>query len=85
MTFSGGTSSARRWLSFAQSTILRLQTPSTAVRYRDAAAIGTEVMSAPSRLKPFRAVATRYDQTARNFLTAVYLAALPFGSIDDTS
>ena len=28
-----------------------------------------------ARLKQFRAVATRYDKTARNFLAAVYLAA----------
>ena len=27
------------------------------------------------RLKQYRAIATRYDQTARNFLAAVYLAA----------
>jgi transposase len=27
------------------------------------------------QLKPFRAIATRYDKTARNFLAAVYLAA----------
>jgi transposase len=27
-------------------------------------------------LKPFRAMATRYDKTARNFLAAVYLAAV---------
>ena len=27
------------------------------------------------RLKQFRAVATRYDKTARNFLAAIYLAA----------
>ena len=27
------------------------------------------------RLKQFRAIATRYDKTARNFLAAVYLAA----------
>jgi transposase len=26
-------------------------------------------------LKQFRAIATRYDKTARNFLTVVYLAA----------
>ena len=26
-------------------------------------------------LKPFRAIATRYDKTARNFLAAVHLAA----------
>lgn len=28
-----------------------------------------------SRLKDFRAIATRYDKTARNFLAGVYLAA----------
>jgi transposase len=28
-----------------------------------------------SRLKDFRALATRYDKTARNFLAGVYLAA----------
>ena len=27
------------------------------------------------RLKQYRAIATRYDKTARNFLAAVYLAA----------
>lgn len=27
------------------------------------------------RLKQFRAIATRYDKTARNFLAAIYLAA----------
>ena len=27
------------------------------------------------KLKQFRAIATRYDKTARNFLAAVYLAA----------
>ena len=27
------------------------------------------------RLKQYRAIATRYDKTARNFLSAVYLAA----------
>ena len=27
------------------------------------------------KLKPFRAIATRYDKTKRNFLAAVYLAA----------
>ena len=36
------------------------------------------------KLKQFRAIATRYDKTARNFLAAVYLTAPPFGSIDDT-
>jgi transposase len=28
-----------------------------------------------ARLKQFRAIATRYDKTARNFLAAVYMAA----------
>jgi transposase len=28
-----------------------------------------------ARLKLFRAIATRYDKTARNFLAAIYLAA----------
>jgi transposase len=28
-----------------------------------------------ARLKQFRAIATRYDKTAQNFLAAVYLAA----------
>ena len=28
-----------------------------------------------ARLKQFRAIATRYDKTARNFLAAVHLAA----------
>jgi transposase len=28
-----------------------------------------------ARLKQFRAIATRYDKTARNFLAAVYLTA----------
>ena len=28
-----------------------------------------------SRLKDFRAIATRYDKTARNFLSGIYLAA----------
>jgi transposase len=28
------------------------------------------------KLKQFRAIATRYDKTARNFLAAVYLAAV---------
>jgi transposase len=29
-----------------------------------------------ARLKQYRAIATRYDKTARNFLAAVYLAAI---------
>ena len=29
-----------------------------------------------AKLKQFRAIATRYDKTARNFLAAVYLAAV---------
>jgi transposase len=28
-----------------------------------------------ARLKQYRAIATRYDKTARNFLAAIYLAA----------
>jgi transposase len=28
-----------------------------------------------SKLKQYRAIATRYDKTARNFLGAIYLAA----------
>ena len=28
------------------------------------------------KLKQFRAIATRYDKTARNFLAAVYVAAV---------
>jgi transposase len=28
-----------------------------------------------ARLKQFRAIATRYDKTARNFLAAIHLAA----------
>ncbi len=28
-----------------------------------------------SRLKDFRGIATRYDKTARNFLSGIYLAA----------
>jgi transposase len=35
--------------------------------------------------KQFRAIATRYDKIARNFLAAVSLAASAIGSIDDTS
>ena len=30
-----------------------------------------------AKLKQFRAIATRYDKTARNFLAAVHLAAAP--------
>jgi transposase len=29
-----------------------------------------------ARLKQFRAIATRYDKTARNFLAAVHVAAI---------
>ena len=36
------------------------------------------------KLKQFRAIATRYDKTARNFLAAIYLTAAIFGSIEDT-
>ncbi|MCC5832951.1 MAG: transposase, partial [Chlamydiales bacterium] len=28
-----------------------------------------------AKLKQYRAIATRYDKTARNFLAAIYLAA----------
>ena len=28
-----------------------------------------------AKLKPYRAIATRYDKTARNFLAAIYLAS----------
>ena len=28
------------------------------------------------KLKPFRAIATRYDKTARNFLAAIHLASV---------
>ena len=31
-----------------------------------------------AKLKQFRAIATRYDKTARNFLQAIYLAASYF-------
>ncbi len=37
-----------------------------------------------ARRKPFRAIATRYDKRATNFLGAIYLAASPPGFIDDT-
>jgi transposase len=30
------------------------------------------------KLKQYRAIATRYDKTARNFLAAVYLVAAAF-------
>jgi transposase len=33
-----------------------------------------------AKLKLFRAIATRYDKTARNFLAAVYLAATAVSS-----
>jgi transposase len=29
-----------------------------------------------AKLKPYRAIATRYDKTARNFLGTIYLAAI---------
>lgn len=32
-----------------------------------------------AKLKQDRAIATRYDQTARNFLGAIYLAAIIVG------
>ena len=35
------------------------------------------------KLKQCRAIATRYDKTARNFLAAIHLAAAAFGSIED--
>ena len=34
------------------------------------------------KLKQYRAIATRYDKTARNFLAAIHLAAAIIGSID---
>jgi len=34
-------------------------------------------------VKQFRAIATRYDKTARNFFAAIYLAVSSSGSIDD--
>src|SRR6185437_10818616 len=37
-----------------------------------------------AKLKQFRAIATRYDKTARNFLAASTSLPRPFGSIDDT-
>ena len=36
-----------------------------------------------AKLKQFRAIATRYDKTARNFLAGIHLAAAPSGSIED--
>ena len=36
------------------------------------------------KLKQFRAIATRYDKTARNFLAAITSQPLSFGSIEDT-
>ena len=35
------------------------------------------------RLKQFRAIATRYDKTARNFLAAIHLAAAVIWLIED--
>ena len=35
------------------------------------------------KLKQYRAIATRYDKTARNFLAAIHLPLLSFGSIED--
>ncbi len=37
------------------------------------------------KLKPYRAIATRYDKTARNFLAAIHLAAavILLGSFDE--
>lgn len=34
-------------------------------------------------LKQFRAIVTRYDKTARNFLAAIHLAPPSLGSIED--
>jgi transposase len=34
-----------------------------------------EVIVFSAQLKQYRAIATRYDQRARNFLSAIYLAA----------
>jgi len=36
-----------------------------------------------AKIKQFRAIATRYEKTARNFLAAVHLSPASFGSIDD--
>jgi transposase len=36
-----------------------------------------------SKLKQYRAIATRYDKAPRNLLAAIRLALLPFGSIED--
>jgi transposase len=35
------------------------------------------------KLKQYRATATRYDNTARNFLAAIHLAAAIIWSIED--
>ena len=37
-----------------------------------------------AKIKQFRASATRYEKTARNFLAGVYLTPPPYGSIEDT-
>ena len=37
-----------------------------------------------AKLKQFRAIATRYDKTARNFLGGIHLPQPWFGLIDDT-
>ena len=37
-----------------------------------------------AKLKQFRAIATRYDKTARNFLAAIYSSPASSGSIEDT-
>jgi transposase len=37
-----------------------------------------------NKLKHFRAIATRYDKLARNFLAGVQLACLSFSSTEDT-
>ena len=36
-----------------------------------------------AKIKQFRAIATRYEKTVRNFLAAVHLSPASFGSIDD--
>ena len=36
-----------------------------------------------TKVKQFRAIATRYEKTARNFLAAVSSSPASFGSIDD--
>jgi len=36
-----------------------------------------------AKLKLFRAIATRYDKTTRNFLAAIHLAPSLYGRFDD--